>query len=293
MMEEFLRSLSSPHTRRAYERDLRDFTAWFRQTNGVEPTPETVTPADLREWRDFLSRRLRPKTVNRKLAAVRAYLAWAYDLGLAPSPPPRIRGVREQTSAPRWLSKQEEFRLLREAERAVLAAERISDAAVFRAVRNLALVVLMLNTGLRVGEVVRLRLADLERNGRTWWVRVHGKGRKERRVPLNAAARKGLERWLAVREARGVSAETLFVGQRGHPLDASAIRRIVADLARRAGVQATPHTLRHTFAKRLIDAGVSLEKVAALLGHENLNTTRIYLEPGERDLEQAVAALST
>ena len=290
-VRDFLDTLGSAHTRRAYARDLRDFAVWFRQSNGDEPTPETVTPTDLREWRAHLARRYRPRTVNRKLAAVRAFLAWAYERGLAPGPPPRIRGVREQTTAPRWLTKQEETRLLREAERAVLAAERMSDAAVFRAVRNLALLVLMLHTGLRVGEVERLRLSDVEQNGRTWRLRVRGKGRKERFVPLNAAARKALERWLRVREERGVFEEALFVGQRGHPLDASAIRRIVADLARRAGVRATPHTLRHTFAKRLLDAGVPLEKVAALLGHENLNTTRIYLEPGEQDLEMAVRAL--
>jgi len=292
---EYLTTLSSPHTRRAYGRDLRDFALWFRQTNGEEATPGTITHADLQEWRAYLIRRYRPKTVNRKLAAVRAYLAWAYENGLSDAPPPRVRGAREQTRAPKWLTRREEMRLLREAEHLMRAAERGSDAARFRAVRNWALVTVMLHTGLRVSEVVGLRLTDLERNARTWWLRVQGKGGKERRVPLNARARKALERWLHERSrvvAASSESDALFVGRQGGPLNPATIRRIVADLARRAGVQATPHSLRHTFAKRLLDTGVSLEKVAALLGHENLNTTRIYLEPGERDLEMAVEALA-
>ncbi len=293
-LDAFLNDVSgSPHTRRAYRRDLADFAAWFRDTTGEVPAPGLVTRADLRDWRDFLARRYRAaSTVNRKLASVSRWLRWCHEQGYRTAPPPRVQPLRQQNLGPRGLSRAEEARLVREAERAVLAAERISDAATFRAVRNLALVVLMLHTGLRVGEITRVRLDDIERQGRKWWLRIRGKGRKERRVPLNKTARQVLERWLAQRAARGVSAETLFVGQRGEPLNPATVRRIVADLARRAGVQATPHTLRHTFAHRLVEAGVGLEKIATLMGHASLNTTRRYVEPSERDLERAVERLA-
>jgi len=292
-LDAFLNDVSgSHHTRRAYRRDLADFAAWFRDTTGEVPAPGLVTRADLRDWRDFMARRYRASTVNRKLAGVSRWLRWCHEQGHRTAPPPGVSPLRQQILGPRGLSRAEEARLVREAERAVLAAERISEAATFRAVRNLALVVLMLHAGLRVGEVIRVRLDDIERQGRKGWLRIQGKGRKERRVPLNKTARRVLERWLAQRTARRVSAETLFVGQRGQALDPASVRRIVADLARRAGVQATPHTLRHTFAHRLVEAGVGLEKIAALMGHASLNTTRRYVEPGERDLERAVEKLA-
>jgi len=74
-----------------------------------------------------------------------------------------------------------------------------------------------------------------------------------------------------------VADDHVFLGQRGEPFTPSALRRRIADLARRAGGEATPHTLRHTFGKRLVDSSVSLEKVAALMGHTNLNTTQLYI----------------
>lgn len=116
-----------------------------------------------------------------------------------------------------------------------------------------------------------------------------GKGGKHRLVPLNVEARGALNDWLAVRP--NVSEGALFIGQRGEPLRPRAAQRQLALYGRRAGVEVTPHALRHTFAKNLIDSGVSIEKVAALLGHANLNTTRVYVMPGERDLEEAVGAL--
>ncbi len=295
MFEDFERYLRTqdrpPTTIRSYLSDLRQFAAWFEQTNGEPPTLRTITPTDLREYRQYMLtvQRLAPSTINRRLASLSAYLSWGEQNGLIEDNPARqVRPVKRQDDGPRWLTKREQRKLEREAEKAVLAAR--TETARRRALRDAALVKLMLNTGLRVGEVCALRLDDLALSERKGAVTVRaGKGNKTRTVPLNRLARRALQAWLDVRP----EAETdhVFLGQRGEPLTPSALRRRIAELARRAGVQATPHTLRHTFGKRLVDGGVSLEKVAALLGHSSLNTTRLYVLPGKHDLETAVEVL--
>ena len=114
-------------------------------------------------------------------------------------------------------------------------------------------------------------------------------GEKRREVPVNAEAREAISKWL---ELRGRDPGLLFSSQRGDGITGSGIHRRLAELGRIANAEVHAHTLRHTFAKNLIDAGVGLERVAALLGHSNLNTTRIYTTPGERDLEAAVERLA-
>ena len=151
--------------------------------------------------------------------------------------------------------------------------------------------ILLLNTGLRVGELCALRLSDVQMSERKGKVIVRsGKGGKQRIVPLNRQARQMLSQWLLHRPP--VDTDALFVGQRNNAVSARSVQRAVGRLAQLAGLEdVTPHILRHTFAKSLINQGVSIEKVAALLGHSDLNTTRIYITPGERDLEEAVGML--
>jgi site-specific recombinase XerD len=83
----------------------------------------------------------------------------------------------------------------------------------------------------------------------------------------------------------------LLIGKRGGRLKARGVERVIESLGKQSGVEVTPHVLRHTFAKNLVDAGVTLEKVAMLLGHSNLNTTRIYITPSQADLAEAVGLL--
>ena len=112
-----------------------------------------------------------------------------------------------------------------------------------------------------------------------------------RTAPLNAEARKTLSAWLVARPADGPP--TLFSGQRGDPLSPRAVQRIIAKYARLANLESvSPHTLRHSFGKNLVNAGVTLEKVAMLMGHESLDTTRIYIVPSANDLANAVERLA-
>lgn len=113
-------------------------------------------------------------------------------------------------------------------------------------------------------------------------------------MPLNADARKALQEWLSAQP--DVGNDFLWVpleSEEDGPLSSRSVQRVILRLDQDAGIEhLTPHMLRHTFGKNFVDSGVGLEKVAALLGHANLNTTRIYVTPNQNDLEQAVEGLS-
>jgi integrase/recombinase XerC len=270
----------SPLTVRGYLTDLRAFARWFEQTNGKALRVEDVTPADVREYRGFLQtvRRAGTATVRRHLMALRQFCRWGMAAGRIESDPTaQVKLPREEKIAPGWLTKQQQYRLIREAERAVSAAD--TPARKMLAVRDWALVVFLLNTGLRIAEVCALMVDDVQMGERSGWVTVRGgKGSKSRKVPLNAEARKALRMWL---DERG-DTDSFF------DLTPSGAYRRLAELGRRAGVEVHPHALRHTLAKNLVEAGVGLHEVATILGHSSLNTTRVYVTPGERDLERAI-----
>ena len=153
--------------------------------------------------------------------------------------------------------------------------------------RDLAIIQMMLGAGLRISEASALRLSDIEVNDRSGWVYVRtGKGMKPRSIPLSLHVRKALQAYLKTR--RDENEEDLFLCQRG-PLSEWGIHAIVKKYAYQARLEdVTAHTLRHSLAKNLVDAGTPLDQVATLLGHESLDTTRIYTQPSLRDLEKAI-----
>jgi integrase/recombinase XerC len=146
---------------------------------------------------------------------------------------------------------------------------------------------MMLGAGLRISEAAALKVSDVELNVRSGWVYVRtGKGMKPRLIPLSVHVRKALQAYFKI--CPDEDTEDLFIGQRG-PLSEWGIHAIVKKYAYQARQDdVTAHTLRHSFAKNLVDAGTPLDQVAKLLGHERLDTTRIYTQPSERDLERAV-----
>lgn len=273
-----------------YLADLGHFSRWFEQTNGEPLIPKALTPTDIREYRGWMqARKSQPSTINRHLAAIRAYSAWAIETGQTASDPTRgIRQAEAQKLAPKWLDRKQQRDLVQAAEAALNTAK--TDPAKRIAQRDVTIIKTLLHTGLRVGELCTLQVDDLELSPKKGKIIVRqGKGEKRREVPVNAEAREAISKWL---ELRGRGPGLLFSSQRGDGITGSGIHRRLAELGRIANVEAHAHTLRHTFAKNLIDSSVGLERVAALLGHSNLNTTRIYTTPGERDLEAAVERLA-
>jgi integrase/recombinase XerD len=280
-LAELERREASPRTIRSYKADLLSFARFYRGSTGERFSAAAVTPTDLREYRGHLMnvRRCSPSTINRHLAALRKFFQFSKARGSVKELPTEdVRGVREVPRAPKWLTKREADRLLR-------TVERSGNK------RDLAIVMLLRHTGIRVGELAALKLADVETSERKGQVLIRsGKGGKQRVVPLNVDVRRALDAYKQVRPQ--VPDEHLFISQRGEQLKEQAIENVVRKYARWAGLQeVTPHTLRHTFGKGLVDVGVDLGTVATLMGHERLDTTAIYTQPGARDLEQAVARL--
>lgn len=289
-LEPFLASVrdgeASPHTLAAYRRDLTAFARWFTVHVDQPFALSAITSTDVRDYKAALrERRRKPATINRHLASLRSLCRWAVRAERrADDPTAAVRDVREEARAPRWFPKREVDRLLREVEGAAKPGSRV---------RDLAIVLTLRHTGLRVGELVTLRLTDVTLSARSGGVRVSGKGAKERTVPLNRTVRAALAAYLDVRRQRADSVDDphLFLGQRG-PLAAHAVEKLIRKYAERAKLAAfSPHSLRHSFAKLLLDAGEDLVTVQTLLGHERLDTTARYTHPGARDLEDAVGRL--
>jgi integrase/recombinase XerC len=263
----------SAKTVRCYREELEAFRKWFRYAIEEEPRLGDVNAADLRQWKEWMVEgKLQPATVNKKRAAVKSFLRWSEVRGFSP-PVEFPKGQRKQKPAVRWLTRSEERSYVRAVERAGMSM-------------HCALIKVLLHCGIRIEEAATLRwtaCAITDRKGR---LTVVGKGRKERKIPIDVEARNALMD-LSAGSKLGTD-RAVFEGQRG-ALTVSALHRIVVHYA---GLAALPdisaHNLRHTCGKRLIEGGAKLEEVAAILGHENLNTTRQYVEPGETDLERAV-----
>jgi len=265
----------SPHSVRQYLRTVAAFARWAEETNGTFDL-SAITSLDIADYRrHLLDHKKKPATINNALDILRAYFGWTVQEGVAQrNPVAGVKRVAEQKRAPRWLTRREMSVL-------VGAVQKYGSK------RDQALIVLLLHTGLRVAEACSLTLDDVLIRERSGMVHVReGKGGKYREIPLNVTVRKVLAEYLA-----GLTGEWLFPGRKGRMTTRTA-ERIVGKYARLAGIEATPHQLRHVFCKRLLDQGVSLDQVAVLAGHSNLNTTAKYVRPSVQDLEKAVDRLS-
>jgi integrase/recombinase XerC len=271
------------NTIRSYVRDLLLFAEWFLEHTGrASFQAQAVTPMDIDDYKGFLQRdqQAQPATVNRRLASLRKFFEWAQATGATRRnrelPTKGVRLVKTQPPTPRWLTPQQVRALIR----AVQEHGSLRDHAIIQ---------LLYNTGVRVDELTSITLADLALSERKGLLTVHGKGGKQRQEPLNVTVRTALTAYLAERPE--ASAAQLFLGQRG-PLTYKGVELLVAKYARIAGLDdVTPHILRHSFAKHLLDSGADLVTVQNLLGHARLQTTTIYTQPGAQDLERAVNRL--
>lgn len=285
----------SPVTIAGYVGDVKLFAQWYENHQKETLTPSDLTNEAVRGYKQYLlDQENKPKTINRRLAALAAYAHWLDQAGYvknARNPVQGVKAVRETALAPKWLDKKQRAALLRAVDKEVENATRRYPRLKLLFLRDAAIVKLILYSGLRVSEVTQLKVNDIildERKGSA--VVREGKGTKRREIPLNFKLRKSLMDYLRIRPES--ESDFLFLGQQGEGIKNKTVQRAVARFAEVEDLKKiTPHTLRHTFAKSLLDSGVSLEKVATLLGHANLNTTRIYITPGQQDLENAVNEL--
>jgi len=272
----FLRHLSlekdaSPHTLRSYRTDLLEFA----QYAGKGDPSTWLGDVDTRAIRGYLAhlhaRSLDATTIARKLAAVRSWFRFLVRRGVLE------RNVAREVRGPRPPRKLVSFLPIDEAT-ALMDAKARGGAA--RA-RDTLVLELLYATGLRVSELSGLDLDDVDRSQQT--VRVLGKGRKERIVPYGSRAAGALTAYL---ESRGSAAGPLFANRRGGRLTVRSLHTIVRRCAASTGItrRVSPHTLRHTFATHLLDAGADLRVIQELLGHSRLSTTQRYTHVGTDQL---------
>ena len=255
-----------------------------------------VTPIDLAEWRRQRAAIAKPATVNLEVDALRQFYRWAMGEGvLTADPTTRLRHLPEgQVLAPKWLSRQDQHRLLRALQRSEQGAN--TERRRVLAARDAALISLMLHAGLRVSEAVGLDTSDVALSERRGAVTVRfGKGGKRREVPLNRDAREAVAKWL---RSRGPGEGPLFPGDKGGRLTARSTEAVVSRFAEAAGLSVTPHQLRHTFCHELVERGkVPLDRVALLAGHTTasgrprVETTVRYTTPSQEELERAVQTI--
>ena len=276
----------SAATRRGYRYDLLQFVAWFAAIYSAPPDLPHLSEHDVIAWRQHMltHRQFKATTINRRLEAVRRLLHWAEGTGAVPDNVARdVKTVRlPRNRQPVGLTAAEVHLLLRAA----------GESSHGLARRNYALVQLMLQAGLRVGEVAALRRADLTLRDRAGTVRIrHGKGLKEREVPLNATARRAL-RQLFEREPTAQPEAPVFRSTRNEPMPVRSIQNAITGLVRRAGLTragVSAHSLRHTFALAwLRQHPGKLVELAQLLGHDSLDTTAIYTRASREDLAQGL-----
>ncbi|HST92488.1 MAG TPA: tyrosine recombinase [Brevundimonas sp.] len=271
---------ASPHTLSAYARDLADAEA------GVAAGLMQADEAAIEAWYAGLGRRgLSPATQARRRSAVRQFYRFALGEGWrADDPSRRLDAPKQGRSLPKVLSGDEIAGLL--------AAAAARDGAA--GVRLVALMELAYASGLRVSELLSLRLEAVRRDPA--WLIVRGKGGKERLAPLNTAAREAVKAWLIARDAarpeKAPDSPWLFpsASAKGH-LTPRRFAQLLDQAAIDAGVdpaRVSPHVLRHAFATHLLEGGADLRVVQTLLGHADIATTQIYTHVATDRLAQVV-----
>jgi integrase/recombinase XerC len=261
----------SPHTVAAYECDLREFLAfWESEFPGRVMTPDGVDRRAIRRFLAWLhDREFASRSIARKLACLKSFFRYLRKMHVvASNPAATVVSPKLERRLPRTLDEGSVTRLMDQPDRTSVAGVR--DAAVLE---------VLYGAGIRLSELIGLRVADIDFGNGT--IKVTGKGSKQRIIPFGAKARSALQAYLEVRAdlvSRGRGVSNAFLSSRGNPMSPKGVNRLmnkyigmVSEIEKRS-----PHVLRHTFATHLLNRGADLRAVKELLGHESLSTTQLY-----------------
>ncbi len=265
---------ASRHTLRNYSSDLHQLADYLQPAPSVEQIDLTL----LREWLGNLyDAGLTPISIRRKIAAVRGLFRFLREEGLlAENPAARLRTPKAPKRIPDVMSAEKTNRLIDTVEESQVIEKPSRE-------RDLAFLELLYGCGIRVSELVGIDIKDIDLT--TGWLRVRGKGNKERQVPLGTRAVAAVERYL---QGRTVSADgALFLNGKGARLSDRQVRRLVKMYALVATGDSTvhPHSFRHAYATHLLNDGADLRAIQELLGHARLSTTQQYTQVSLADLQ--------
>jgi integrase/recombinase XerD len=274
----------SPNTVSAYQRDLVKFEGFAKKR---KLSLETVTRDDLVDFLASLYRvNLESRTVARQLVTLRNFFRFAqiHDL-ITTDPSINLESPKIRRSLPGYLRLEDVERLLNQ-----------PDEKTASGVRDRAMLEVLYSTGLRVSELVGLRMGDLDT--KAGCVRCIGKGDKERIVPVGRKALAMFDKYLQegrpelLRQAKVLNSKAIFVNRRGVALSRVGVWKILSQYGRLAGLRValTPHMLRHSFATHLLEGGADLRSVQLMLGHADISTTQIYTHVVEERLKQIYKA---
>ena len=267
----------SRNTLAAYSRDLQSACAYLesRQVSRWEE----VTSLHLINYMETIAAVLSPRSRGRRLAALRSFFKYLQLRGLIQAnPATRMRFPQRQTSLPKVLSAEEVEALLAQPERATPLGQR-----------DWAMLEVLYGTGLRVTELVQMRLQQLHLQ--VGYVVIHGKGDKERLVPIGEWACESLRVYTEdgrLKLLQGKDVPEVFLNHRGQRLSRQGVWQNIKNYARQAGIRQdlTPHMMRHSFATHLLQNGADLRSLQAMLGHSDISTTQIYTHVARERLKE-------
>jgi integrase/recombinase XerC len=283
----FLRHLAveknaSAHTIKAYREDLGRAHLYWQTQLGKNASVQQISTRLVRGFIAHLHEQgMSKSTIARRLAAVRSWFRFLCRQGtLTSNPADGVRGPRKEKKLPRFLTEEKTEKLL-----------HATEADESFGVRDHAILETIYSAGLRVSEAVNLNVDDVNLDDCVLLVR--GKGKKERLAFVGASAKEALTAWLAERgktlKENGKAMDAVFTNRFGTRITTRSIGRLLAKYLRREGMagQASPHSLRHSFATHLLDRGAEIRGVQELLGHRSLSTTQVYTHLSTNRLQQS------
>ncbi len=278
---ELLKTDRSVHTVKNYLCDLHLFKAWVHKLFPAVKASE-IDAFTLQRYRGYLDQteKRAASTINRRIQSLRRFFSWALKNNFIKTDPTTEVKLKSlpRILKPRSLAKNDLHKVL------TFAGKGIHGT------RNYAIVQLILQAGLRIGEVEALQLSDIYLYDRSGQVRIRdGKGRKERFVPLNASVRKALQSYIDFRKSKNENNfifenSAFFSTNVGKKLTKRALQKIISEIMVKANCKASAHTLRHTFATSYYNDHKKLVELSTLLGHNSLNTTARYTQASHDDL---------
>lgn len=267
LVDKFIRYLelqkdASKHTIRAYRKDLDEFIA----LTGTKK-PEEI---DLMDVRGFVAKQIKDglekSSAGRRLASVRSFLKFLHREGYIQANPAKLVSTPKTSQLlPNFLSVDDVFSLI-----------EMPKGIGFQPSRDRAVLELLYSSGLRVSEIAGLTVEDV--NTREGILKVRGKGKKERLLPIGSKALDAIKTYMVERILLKRKDKAMFLNRSGTVLSDRSIRRIVVKYAKQTGIHGKigPHTLRHTFASHMLQGGADLRVIQELLGHSSLSTTQKY-----------------
>lgn len=270
----------SMNTIKSYVQDLQFLENWLYSRHSDPIMVEAITKTDIKDFERDLKATpsFSPATVNRKLVSVKKWADYLFESKFSPvnlGQEISILKVQKQNTI-RWLTRQEVGRLLH-------AVQLTKHKNFQKGLLHETLIILLVNLGLRIEEACSLTKNSI--SFRNNLVNVLGKGSKHRVVPLTEKTKAHILLWLENREK---DSDYILVSSKSSHLSTRAAQHILKKYSTQLGIEITPHSLRHTYCKQLADSGVGLQSIADLAGHSSMDTTRIYVTPSIKELQNAL-----